>query len=136
MYVDTTADVSPSMRYRRHVEGTDFSLEANTEATPESGRFYLFRGGKVELVSEAFPEVMEAYQKLCKKHWQNGLESDVLSERMASAWGLVGLEPDNKDALEVIRTDGTDDDRKRLEQVRRRKRFAKRKPGRVARAKS
>ncbi|MGV3723636.1 MAG: hypothetical protein ACO1SX_22290 [Actinomycetota bacterium] len=136
MYAETTADVSPSMRYRRHIEGTDFSLEANTDATPEAGHFYVLRGGEVELVSDEFPTAMAAYQGLCKEHWLNRLVSQNHSERMASAWGLVGLEPDHKDALEVIRTDGSDDDRKRLEQVRRRKRFAKRKPGRFAAAKS
>ena len=136
MQADFTADVSRLMRYRRHVEGTDFSLEANTEAVPEAGHFYVLRRGAVELVSDEFPVAMQAYQDLCRKHWQDQLESTDSGRRMASAWGLVGMEPDHAGALEVIRNDGTEDDKKRLEQVRRRKRFANRKPGRPARARA
>lgn len=130
MQIEYTADVSPLMRYRRHIEGTDFSLEANTEAVPESGHFYLLRNGEVELMSDEFPEAMEAYQGLCREYWKDHLKSGDRQERMASAWGLVGLEPNNESALELIRNEGTEDDKKRLEQVRRRKRFSKQRAGR------
>lgn len=136
MQVELTADVSPLMRYRRHIEGTDFSLEANTESVPEEGHFYLLRNGEVKLVSDEFPEAMEAYQGLCREYWQDHLDSRDRDARMASAWGLVGLEPDHKDAIELIKNEGSEEDRKRLEQVRRRKRFAKRRPGRFGRAKA
>jgi len=136
MQIEYTADVSRLMRYRRHIEGTDFSLEANTEAVPEGGHFYLLRNGQVELKSDEFPEAMEAYQNLCRAHWQDQLKSVDPHERMASAWGLVGLEPNNVSALELIRTEGSEDDKKRLEQVRRRKRFSKQRSGRFNRAKA
>lgn len=136
MQVEYTADVSRLMRYRRHIEGTDFSLEANTEAAPEGGHFYLLRNGRVELQSDEFPEAMEAYQSLCRAHWVDQLQSVDPHERMASAWGLVGLEPNNVSALELIRTEGSEDDKKRLEQVRRRKRFSKQRSGRFNRAKA
>lgn len=136
MQIEYTADVSRLMRYRRHIEGTDFSLEANTESVPEGGHFYLLRNGKVELKSDEFPEAMEAYQNLCRAHWEGRLSSGNPQERMASAWGLVGLEPNNVNALELIRTEGSEEDKKRLEQVRRRKRFSKQRTGRSARAKT
>jgi len=136
MQIEYTADVSRLMRYRRHIEGTDFSLEANTEAAPEAGHFYLLRNGRVELQSDEFPEAMEAYQNLCRAHWLAQLKSVDPHERMASAWGLVGLEPNNVSALELIRTEGSEEDKKRLEQVRRRKRFSKQRSSRFNRAKA
>lgn len=136
MQIEFNADVSRLMRYRRHIEGTDFSLEANTEAVPERGHFYLLRNGRVELMSDEFPEAMEAYQGLCREYWKDHLKSVDPHQRMASAWGLVGLEPNNESALELIRNEGSEDDKKRLEQVRRRKRFSKQRAGRGSRAKA
>lgn len=136
MQIEYTADVSRLMRYRRHIEGTDFSLEANTEAVPEGGHFYLLRNGEVEFMSDEFPQAMEAYQGLCRAHWQDQLNSGDPLRRMASAWGLVGLDSNHVNALELIRNEGSEDDKKRLEQVRRRKRFSKQRPTRGARAKA
>src|SRR5436305_9192274 len=115
------AGMGASIPYRRHVDGADFSLEANTEAVPERGHFYVLRGGKVELESDDFLEAMEAYRKLCRRYWARLLDSGDQRRRMAGAWGLVELEPDNKTAVAVIRNTGGPADRKRLEQIRRRK---------------
>lgn len=127
--------LNPSMPYRRHLEGADFSLEANTDSVPHNGRFYLLRNGKVTMESEAFAEAMEAYQGLCKEFWTGRLESADARVRLSSAWGLVGLEPNHPAALQVIRDDGTENDAKRLEQVRRKKRFAAQSAGRYAKNK-
>jgi hypothetical protein len=124
------ADVAPLGRYRRTIEGADFSLEANTDAVPGDGRFYLLRNGEVELSSEEFPRAMEAYTQLCREHWQTGLESEEAEERISSAWGILTLEPEHKVAVQVIQEDGSADDRKRMEQARKRRRFAKNRRGR------
>jgi len=123
---DLIMALPPTMRYRRQIDGADFSLEANTEAVPEEGHFYLLRKGRVEYESDDFPAAMEAYQKMCRRYWTRHLGSSDHEERMASAWGLVNLDPDNRDALTVIREEGQAEDRKRLEQLRRRKQAAAR----------
>lgn len=124
-----TADVAPQTRYRRQLQGADFSLEANTETVPGDGHFYLMQGGEVKLRSDSFTEAVDAYNGLCKRYWKEHLQSDALEERMASAWGLISLEPSNQEAIEVIRQEGTDADVARLEQLRRKSRFAKKGTG-------
>ena len=74
--MDTPVRVTPQAHYRRHLEGADFSLEANTEATPEAGHFYLLRSGQVLLRSDDFNTSELAYQQLCHEHWESQLESN------------------------------------------------------------
>jgi len=124
-----TADVAPQTRYRRQLQGADFSLEANTETVPGDGHFYLMQGGEIKLRSDSFTEAVDAYNGLCKRYWREHLQSEAPEERMASAWGLISLEPSNQEAMDVIRHDGTDADVARLEQLRRKSRFAKKGPG-------
>jgi hypothetical protein len=128
--LDAIAELTPLGRYRRHIDGADFSLEANTDAVPEKGHFYVLRKGKVVMQSDDFPSAVEAYQDLCRTYWQNHLGSDDAEERLASAWGLISLEPENPAAAEVIRHDGDPADRKRLEQIRNRKRYGRAHAGR------
>jgi hypothetical protein len=128
-------DLHPTVRYCRRLDGADFSLEANTEAVPEEGHFYVLHHGEVELESDRFSEAMTAYQGLCREYWCGRLDSDQPEQRMASAWGLIGLEPENKAAAEVIRHDGSVQDQKRLQQIRARRRFARRRTGPFGRPK-
>ena len=123
--MSTVPGAAPYGRYRRHIEGSDFSLEANTSAVPADGRFYLLRNGEVVLQSSEFPEAIEAYNNLCREFWQNRLDSEEVSQRVASAWGLLSLDPEDKVAQENIKQDGSDNDRKRLEQDRNRRRLQK-----------
>jgi hypothetical protein len=115
--MDAATELATNTRYKRQIEGADFSLD------------------EVELQSDSFPEAAEAYQALCRAFWNDRLRADDPRVRLASAWGIVGLEPGNKDAADIIREDGTDEDNKRLEQARRRSRFAQASAGRFRRSK-
>jgi len=110
----------PAGAYRREIEGADFSLEANTEAVPEQGPFYLLRRGRVLFKSTAFREALAAYRQLCREYWQQHLNSANLRERLASAWGLLGLDPQDREAAAVIEEEGDPQARQRLSQMRRR----------------
>ena len=115
----------PNAKYRRSVEGADFSLEANTEAVPEEGQFFVLRRGKVLMKSRKFSPALEHYQALCREHWTKHLQSPDRRTRLRSAWGLVSLEPNHPQALEVLRVEGKPADRQQVEQMRRRKRFSR-----------
>ncbi|MFN3652664.1 MAG: hypothetical protein ACK47B_24060 [Armatimonadota bacterium] len=123
--METPAIVPPTRIYRRSLPGADFSMEANTDSVPEEGHFYILNHGEVVFQSDEFPEALDAYRDLCREHWEEHLQSDTLEVRICSAWGLLGLEPSHSSAAAVIRDQGTDGDRKRLEQLRRRKQFSK-----------
>jgi hypothetical protein len=123
--MSTVPGAAPYGRYRRHIEGADFSLEANTPSVPNDGSFYLLRNGEVVLQSSDFPEAIEAYNNLCREFWMNRLESAEIAQRVAGAWGLLSLDPEDKVAQEIIKQDGSDNDRKRLEQDRNRRRLQK-----------
>ena len=122
MDTDLVMVMPPGARYVRHIEGTDFSLEANTERVPDDGRFYLLHRGSIELVTDDFRYALVAYHALCRTHWRRQLRGRDAAQRLASAWGLVGLEPEHEEARAVIREEGSPEDRKRLEQVRSKKR--------------
>lgn len=104
-------------RYRRHIEGADFSLEANTDLTPEDSGFYVIRGGEVLLQSHSFQKAEAAYLDLCREFWLRSLTSESAAGRMSGAWGLLGLEPAHKGAAAVIDRDGDEQDRARLARI-------------------
>jgi hypothetical protein len=118
-----TANMSRWARYHRHLEDGDFSLEANTDLAPEAGHFYVLQEGSVLLRSDDFPTAEAAYQRLCRVHWEHHLTSTLPSQRLASAWGLLGLEPANQAAARVIEQDGRPGDRERLTRMRSRRRY-------------
>lgn len=131
----TTSELAPQTRYRRQIKGASFSLEANTEAVPDDGHFYLLKDGEVELRSDSFTEAVDAYNRMCRNYWAEHLESDDHEERMASAWGLIALDSSNAAAIEVIRQDGTDKDVQRMEQLRKKARFGRKSPSAFGRRK-
>lgn len=114
------------MRYNRRLDRGDFSLEANTETTPEPGFFFLLRNGSVLLQSLDYALVEAGYHPLCREYWEAQLQSDTPAYRLASAWGLLGLEPTHRTAATVIETDGTPADRARLLRNRNRQRYLRR----------
>ena len=109
-------------RYHRHLAGGDFSLEANTETTPQTGAFYVIQCGSVLLRSSDFPTAEAAYGGLCEEHWTRHLTSSDPAQRLASAWGLLGMEPANRAAAAVIEQDGLPGDHLRLARARSRRR--------------
>jgi hypothetical protein len=112
------AAVAPFGRYVRHLAGADFSLEANTEAAPIEGMFYVLQGGKVLLSTDDFAAAEGRYRELCRRHWESNLGSDDRGVSMASAWGLLGLDLAHAEAGGVIQQHGTAADLKRLTQMR------------------
>ncbi|MFN3651629.1 MAG: hypothetical protein ACK47B_18790 [Armatimonadota bacterium] len=130
-----TAELAPNTFYRRHLPGTDFSLEANTREVPKKGCFYLLKRGGVVFSSPKFPEALHAYHELCQSYWEERLEADDATERLTAAWGLLGIDPDHKVAAEIIREEGEPDEKKRLEGIRRRNAAMKRKRAMMSRRK-
>ena len=117
-----TSPAPPHGRYRRGLEGANFSLEANTEAVPADGRYYVLRDGEVVIASAEFQEAIEEYNRLCRDFWLERLEGEQPQPRVAAAWGLLGLDPNDKNAQGVIAKYGSPQERKRLEQAQSRRR--------------
>lgn len=117
-----TTPAPPHGRYRRGLQGADFTLEANTESVPADGKYYVLRGGEVVVASEDFQEAIAEYNRLCRDFWMARLDSDEPQVRVAAAWGLLGLDSNDKTAQAVIVKDGTPQERKRLEQAQSRRR--------------
>lgn len=117
---------SATVRYRRCLERGDFSLEANTDAVPEQGQFYLLRNGDVLLQSLEYAPVEAAYNQLCREHWELQLSSDTATRRLAGAWGILSLEPAHLSATAIITADGTPQDQVRLLRTQNRQRYLRR----------
>lgn len=110
--------------YRRQLARGNFSLEANTDAAPEPGQFFLLHDGQVVMRSEELEPVEQAYRALCREFWELGLVSELPKRRVESAWGLLGQEPAHASAGQVIERDGGEQDRRRLVTLRHRYRYA------------
>jgi hypothetical protein len=121
-----TISISRHTHYRRSLPGADFSLEANTEAVPEVGHFYLFQGGRELLRSDDYECAEAAYQQLCRDFWEGRLESGDAGARRSSALGLLGQDPGHPAAAAVLRQDGTAADAARIERARSKKRSEER----------
>ena len=129
-----TGPAPPHGRYKRGLDGANFTLEANTESVPADGRYYVLREGEVVLATEEFAEATAAYNRLCREFWESRLESPATPVRIAAAWGLLGLDPTDKTAQTVIQEDGSPQERKRLEHAQSRRRaFRGRPPAKEAR---
>lgn len=117
-----TAPAPPHGRYKRGLEGADFTLEANTETAPAEGKYYVIRAGKVLLETEDFPEATAEYNRLCREFWEERLKDPRTEVRVAAAWGLLGLDSSDKIAQMVIVEHGSPKEKKRLEQAQSRRR--------------
>ena len=60
----------PGTRYFRSIEGSDFSLEANTENVPRDGRYYIRQGGEITFSSNQLGDARELYEGLCNGFWR------------------------------------------------------------------
>lgn len=123
---ETTRPAAPPHgRYKRNLAGAGFSLEANTETVPADGRYYVMDNGRVLLATAEFEEATAEYHRLCKDYWLARLEDEAIPNRLAAAWGILGLDPTDKTAQAVIQTHGSAQERKRLEQAQSRRRALK-----------
>src|SRR5690349_20271919 len=102
-----TSPAPPHGRYRRGLEGANFSLEANTESVPGDGRYYVLQEGEIVLASAEFQEAITEYNRLAREFWLGRLEDEQTQIRVAAAWGLLGLDPNDKNAQGVIIKYGT-----------------------------
>jgi hypothetical protein len=116
--METVTRVARHTRYRRCLENGNFSLEANTEAVPEAGHFYLLQGGEVLSRTDDFASAEAGYFRLCREHWEGLLESDDAGERRRSALGILGHDPGHALAAAVLRRDGNPADNARVERVK------------------
>lgn len=117
-----TTPAPPHGRYKRGLDGANFTLEANTESVPADGRFYILEDGAIVLATEAFHEAIAEYNRRCRDFWTERLNDPNPQTRIAAAWGLLGLDPSNKLAQAIIVRDGSPQERKRLDQAQSRRR--------------
>jgi hypothetical protein len=118
--------LTPHGRYVRQIDGADFSLQANTEETPEADQFYVFQDGEVVLETPSFAEAEAEYRRLAHEFWEGRLRSADPRVRLSSAWGLLSQDSDHRLAGQVVQNDGTEAERKRLKQIRMRRAAQKR----------
>lgn len=119
----------PHGRYKRGLQGADFTLEANTEAVPSDGRYYVLRGGEELLATEEFQEAVAFYNGLCRDFWSVRLEDPAIPVRIAAAWGILSLDSADKTAQTVIHEFGSPQERKRLDQAQSRRRALRARTG-------
>jgi len=96
-------------------------MEANTPASPAADCFFRLHGAEVLLQGKDFAVVETAYKQLCAEFWEEHLTSSDVALRISSAWGRLGQNVQHRRAREVIGTDGTDADRRKMEAARERK---------------
>ncbi len=125
---ETPVPAPPHGRYKRGLQGADFTLEANTDAVPSDGRFYLLRNGNVALATADFQEAITEYNRLCREFWAARLDDSRNEVRVAAAWGLLSLDSGDKTAQGVIQEFGTPQEKKRLEQSQSRRRALRGRP--------
>lgn len=123
-----TVPAPPHGRYKRGLQGADFTLEANTDAVPADGQFYILRDGKISLTTPDFQVAITEYNRLCREFWAERLDDSRNEVRVAAAWGLLSLDANDKVAQGVIQEFGTAQEKKRLEQSQSRRRALRGRP--------
>lgn len=116
----------PRGPYRRWIEGTDFSLEANTSAVPQPGAYYVLQGGEVRFSSKDFSAAAAEYDSLCVAYWEELLQSEDRETRLMGARGLFRRDQGHAAARRILSTEGTDHDRRLIVQAAQRARHAER----------
>ena len=128
MPLDVISEVT-DRPYRRWIEGSGLSLEANTPSTPQGGVYYVLQEGEVRFSSDDLAAAREVFQNLCISHWEELLTSPNPQKRLDGARGLFRHDPSHAASLAVLTTDGDDQDRHRIAQARQRARYEERRKG-------
>jgi hypothetical protein len=102
---------SPHEYFRRWIEGSDFSLEANTPAVPGKDRFYVLVAGEVCLGPSSFAAASAKYEGLCVAQWEQQLTHADLPTRLLAARGLFRHNRDHRVAGELLARQGDERDR-------------------------
>jgi hypothetical protein len=106
--------------YRRWIEGSDLSLEANTPSTPTAGVYYVLQAGVVCFSSDDLAQAQEVFVRLGVAHWEALLASPDPQQRLDGARGLLRHDGSHGRALEILAADGSEQDHRRIAQARQR----------------
>jgi hypothetical protein len=109
--------------YRRWIEGSSLSLEANTPSSPIADVYHVLREGVVCFSSDDLEAAREVFDRLAVAHWEDLLTSPHAHLRLDAARGLFGHDPKHSRALAILVADGDDRDRRRLAQSRQRAQY-------------
>ena len=126
--LDTSSE-SHDRPYRRWIEGSGLSLEANTPSTPTAGVYYVLQEGVVCFSSDDPAEAREVFDRLGAAHWEALLASPDPQKRLDGARGLFRHDRSHPGALAVLAQDGSDQDRHRIAQARQRAHYEARRNG-------
>ncbi|MBI3910438.1 MAG: hypothetical protein HY320_05825 [Armatimonadetes bacterium] len=112
--------------YRRCLPAAGLSIEANTNHVPADGCYYLLQEDHILYSSSELRAVEERYDRLCAQFWQEQLRHDSPEERSQAALAILQRDPTDPEARHVIRHDGSDADRRRMQEMDRRAAFRNR----------
>lgn len=119
-------DLTPRGYFRRWIEGSDFSLEANTPDVPNEDLFYVMEAGEVRLSFDDFKTATAAYEDLCVAYWEERLTAADLSTRLMAARGLFRHDTDHPVAGDILTTQGDEKDRSTVTKARQRAAYMRR----------
>jgi hypothetical protein len=120
---------TPHGYFRRWIEGSDFSLEANTSDVPNDDRFYVLEASEVRLGTSDFADATALYESLCVAFWEAGLGSADMPARLLAARGLFRHDHDHPIAGDLLTRHGDDRDRAIVGRARHRDAFLRRQRG-------
>ena len=106
--------------YRRWIEGSGLSLEANTPGTLMAGVYYVFQEGVACFSSDDLAAAREVFDRLGVAYWEVLLTSPDPQQRLDGARGLFRHDRSHGRALAILTADGDDRDRHRITQARQR----------------
>jgi hypothetical protein len=115
---------SPHGYFRRWIEGSDFSLEANTPAVPGKDRFYVLVAGEACLGTSNFAAASAKYEGLCvaTTHCVGTREQQLthadLPTRLLAAQGLFRHNRDHLAARDLLARQGDERDRAAVARAR------------------
>lgn len=118
---------TPHGYFRRWIEGSDFSLEANTPAAPRQGRFYVLVAGEVRLGTSSFAAASAEYEGLCVAYWEERLTHADLPTRLLAARGLLRHDGEHRAAGELLTRHGSERDRAIVVRARKQAAYTSRK---------
>jgi hypothetical protein len=117
---------TPHGRFRRWIEGSDFSLEANTPAVPSENCFFVLEAGEVRLETSDFDVATAAYERMCEAYWEEKLTSADLATRLLAARGLFRYNQEHPVAGELLTGHGDEKDKATVGKARQRAAYARR----------
>jgi len=119
-------DPTPRGYFRRWIEGSEISLEANTPAVPDDEQFYVLEASEIRLGTSDFAAATAFYEGLCLTYWEEQLSSSDIPTRLLAARGLFRQNHEHPTAGELLLRDGDDRDRATVGKARHRAAYMRR----------